>query len=297
MLSMLTAAPRSRVTLGSTTITYLPDGEVHLDPTVFFPASAPDGWSAYAPYLDDDGRLPISVGSFLVQTPIHRVLVDLGLGAVDFDIPGRGSFTGGRLIDSLAAEELRPSDIDTVVFTHLHHDHVGWTTDHAPAPNAVHSGSPTGLTFDRARHVVDRSEWEFWEGSAELTGPDPEAVQKPLSPVVQFLDRGELIVPGVRAIATTGHTPGHTSLLVTAPDSDERVLILGDVMHTQAQVSETHWNFRFDVDAEAGTRTRIRLLDDYQDERTTIAGGHFAGNVFGHFLPARLQHRWAASPR
>jgi hypothetical protein len=68
-------------------------------------------------------------------------------------------------------------------------------------------------------------------------------------------------------------------------------------MHTQAQVSETHWNFRFDVDAEAGTRTRIELLDDYGDGRTTIAGGHFAGNVFGHFLPARLQHRWAASPK
>jgi hypothetical protein len=65
-------------------------------------------------------------------------------------------------------------------------------------------------------------------------------------------------------------------------------------MHTQAQVSETHWNFRFDVDAEAGTRTRIQLLDAYQDERTAIAGGHFAGTVFGRFLPARLQHRWAA---
>jgi glyoxylase-like metal-dependent hydrolase (beta-lactamase superfamily II) len=293
---MLTAAPRTQVTVGSTTVTYLPDGEVHLDPTVFFPASAPDGWSAYAPYLDDDGRLPISVGSFLVQTPEHRLLVDLGLGAVDFEIPGMGSFTGGRLLDSLAAEGLQPSDIDTVFFTHLHHDHVGWTTDHAPAPNSVHHGSPSGLTFGQARHVVDRAEWDHWSGTAELTGPDPEAVQKPLNSVVQFLD-GELVVPGIHAISTAGHTPGHTSLLVTDPGTDHRVLILGDVMHTQAQVSETHWNFRFDVDAEAGTRTRIDLLAAYQDDRTTIAAGHFAGTVFGHFLPPKLQHRWSSGAR
>lgn len=226
-----------------------------------------------------------------------RLLVDLGLGVVDFDIPGMGTFSGGRLLDSLAAESLHPSDIDTVVFTHLHHDHVGWTSDHGPAPNSTHSGSPSGLTFGQARHVVDRAEWDFWNGTAELTGPDPDAVQKPLSSVVLFVDRGELVVPGVRAISTAGHTPGHTSLLVTDPGSDERLLILGDVMHTQAQVSETHWNFRFDVDAEAGTKTRIDLLTAYHDDRTTIAGGHFAGTVFGRFLPARLQHRWAAHPR
>jgi glyoxylase-like metal-dependent hydrolase (beta-lactamase superfamily II) len=292
---MLDAAKRTQVRIGSTTVTYLPDGEVHLDPTVFFPASAPHGWSAYAPYLDEDGRLPISVGSFLIQTPDHRVLVDLGLGAVDFEIPGMGSFAGGRLLESLAAEQLQPCDIDTVFFTHLHHDHVGWTSDHPPAPNANHSGPPSGLTFAQARHMVDRAEWAYWNGTAELTGPDLEAVQKPLSSVVEFLDRGEQVVPGVRAILTAGHTPGHTSLLVTDAETNERLLILGDVMHTQAQVSETHWNFRFDVDAEAGTSTRIRLLDAYHDDRTTIACGHFAGTVFGRFLPASLQHRWAAS--
>jgi hypothetical protein len=80
-------APRSQVTLGTTTVTYLPDGEAHLDPAALFPAPGPGGWAVYAPYFDGDGRLPVSVGSFLIRTGTHRVLVDLGLGRVDFEIP------------------------------------------------------------------------------------------------------------------------------------------------------------------------------------------------------------------
>lgn len=291
---MLIAAPRSQQTIGTTTVTYLPDGEVHLEPTVLFPASAPDGWRAYAPYLDADGQLPVSVGSFLIRTAHHAVLVDLGLGAVDFALAGIGSFRGGRLLDSLAAEGLTPDDIDTVVFTHLHHDHVGWTTNVAPAPNLPSRPPVTGLTFASARHVVDEVEWKHWWGTAEPIGPDPDAVQQPLGSVIEYLRPGEEVVPGVRAIPTAGHTPGHTSLLVTDPGSDRRLLVLGDVMHTQAQISETDWGFLFDADSAAAVRTRHAVLDAYHDERTTIAGGHFAGTVFGQFLPPVPRYRWAA---
>jgi glyoxylase-like metal-dependent hydrolase (beta-lactamase superfamily II) len=163
---MLNPAPRSQVTLGATTVTYLPDGEVHLHPSVLFPASGPDGWAVYAPYLDSDGRLPVSVGSFLIRTGAHKILVDLGLGRVDFEVPGIASFTGGTLLDSLAGEDLEPADIDTIVFTHLHHDHVGWTSNIAPAPNARRTEPVRGLTFPGARHVTDRSEWDYWNGTA-----------------------------------------------------------------------------------------------------------------------------------
>jgi glyoxylase-like metal-dependent hydrolase (beta-lactamase superfamily II) len=179
--------------------------------------------------------------------------------------PGAGlaSFTGGTLLKSLAAEGLSPDDIDTVVFTHLHHDHVGWTSNSAPAPNAGSRPPVTALTFGRARHLVASAEWDYWDGSTEMTGPDPDAVQAPLRAVIDYLPGGEEIVPGLRAVPTPGHTPGHTSLLVTAPSAERRVLILGDVMN-------------------------------YQDAQTVIAGGHFAGSVFGHFLPATLKHGWAA---
>ena len=292
---MLDPAPRSRVTVGDTTVTYLPDGEVHLEPTIFFPTSTAEGWASFAPYLDKDGRLPVSVGSFLIRTATHRVLVDLGLGAVDFEVPDLATFRGGLLLDSLRGEGLGPSDIDAVVFTHLHHDHVGWTSNVAPAPNAPGDRRLAGLTFPNARHLVSRAEWEHWKGTAEITGPDPVAVQQPLADVIEFLADGEEPVPGVRAVSTPGHTPGHTSLLVTdAVRTPQRLLILGDVMHTQAQISETQWNCRFDVDAEHGTRTRTALLEQYRDPDTTVAAGHFAGSVFGRILPPTTQHRWAA---
>lgn len=292
---MLEPAPRSQVTLGGTTVTYLPDGHARLEPTVLFPKSGPTGWAAYAAYLDRDGRLPVSVGSFLVRTSEHRILIDLGLGRVAFDVPGVASFASGRLLDSLRAENLTPEDIDTVVFTHLHHDHVGWTTNVAPAPNAEAGQVVTGLTFADARHLVDEGEWNHWHGTADSTGPDPVAVQHPLADVIEFLDDSRQIAPGVVALPTPGHTPGHTSVLVTDPTSSRRLLILGDVMHSQAQVGEIDWNFLFDDDAERGTRTRAALVEDYQDEDTIVAGGHFAGAVFGRFLPARRRHGWAVA--
>jgi len=88
-------------------------------------------------------------------------------------VPELASFTGGTLLKSLAAEGLSPDDIDTVVFTHLHHDHVGWTSNIAPAPNGGSQQPATALTFSRARHLVAGAEWDYWNGTAEMTGPDP----------------------------------------------------------------------------------------------------------------------------
>jgi len=179
------------------------------------PASQPDGWATHAAFLDERGWFPVSVGSFLVRAADRAILVDLGLGAVDFSIPDVADFRGGGLLEALEAEGLTPGDIDTVVYTHLHHDHVGWTTDVAPAPSAPDGRAVTGLTFPNARHLVSEAEWAYWSGTSELVGPDPVAVQQPLAAVIGFIAGDEEIAPGVRVLATPGHTPGHSSLQVT----------------------------------------------------------------------------------
>jgi glyoxylase-like metal-dependent hydrolase (beta-lactamase superfamily II) len=293
---MVHPAERAQVRVGDTTITYLPDGHARLDPAVLFPASQPEGWATHAAYLDPDGRFPVSIGSFLLRTPQRAILVDLGLGAVDFAVPDVATFTGGRLLESLAAEGLHPTDIDTVFFTHLHHDHVGWTTDLAPAPDAAPDRAVTGLTFPRARHLVSATEWQHWKGTDELVGPHPTAVQNPLADVIAFVTDGAEIAPGVRVLATPGHTPGHCSLTVSDPTGHDhqKVVVLGDVMHCQVQVTESHWSFLFDHDAQQATRTREHLLDQLEDPDTTIAGGHFAGNVFGRVLPPTARRAWAS---
>jgi glyoxylase-like metal-dependent hydrolase (beta-lactamase superfamily II) len=293
---MVRPAERAQIRLGDTTITYLPDGHGRLDPAVFFPSSQPDGWATHAAYLDEDGWFPVSVGSFLVRTPDQAVLVDLGLGAVDFAVPDLASFRGGRLLDSLAAEGLGPGDVDTVFFTHLHHDHVGWTSNVAPAPNAPADQVVEGLTFARARHVVAEAEWNHWAGTAELVGPDPAAVQAPLADRLTFVADGDEIAPGVSVLATPGHTPGHSSLRISDPSgrTEQRLVVLGDVMHCQVQVTESSWSFLFDHDAEQGVRTREQLLKELEDPAVVLAGGHFAGHVFGRVLPPVARRAWAS---
>ncbi|MFC0623676.1 MBL fold metallo-hydrolase [Kribbella deserti] len=76
--------------------------------------------------------------------------MDLGLGAVGFEVPEIAGFRAGQLLESPAAEGLKPDDVDTVFYTHLYHDHVGWTTDLAPAPTVPAGAMPAGLTFRRA---------------------------------------------------------------------------------------------------------------------------------------------------
>ncbi|MGW6916899.1 MBL fold metallo-hydrolase [Kitasatospora sp. NPDC054939] len=289
-------SPRARLTVGGTSVTYLPDGHGRIEPAAFFPGSAPDGWATHGAHLDADGRFTVSIGSFLVRTADGRaVLVDLGLGDVEFAIPGLAAFRGGNLPAALAAEGLAPDDVDTVLFTHLHHDHVGWTSDLAPSPGTRRTRAASGLTFARARHLAAEAEWTHWWGTDDPAGPDPVAVQAPLADRIGFVADGAEIAPGVHVLATPGHTPGHLSLLVTDPTGrdERRILVLGDVMHSQVQIVESQWACAFDHDPAAAVATRRRLLAELEQPSTVLAGGHFSGSVFGRVLPARPRRAWA----
>src|SRR5256714_11549258 len=135
-----------------------------LDRAVSFPASEPADWARHADCLDAEGRLVMSFGAFLIRTGAHRILVDLGMGPVDLAIPDVGRVRGGDLLSSLTQEGLGPADIDTVVFTHLHPDHVGWT-GRAVQPGDDDAGpGAVGLTFGNARHLAGAAEWHYWHG-------------------------------------------------------------------------------------------------------------------------------------
>jgi glyoxylase-like metal-dependent hydrolase (beta-lactamase superfamily II) len=291
---MARPAPGASISVGATTVTYLPDGEGRARPEAFFPGS---DWAAYTAYLDEEGRFPVSIGSFLIRAADRVVLVDLGIGAARFGVPGAADFSGGGLLDSLAAEGLAPADVDTVVFTHLHHDHVGWVTDLAPAPGVPDGAVPGGLTFPAARHLVAEAEWRHWTAAPGFPGPDETAVLGPLADAIGFVADGDRIAPGVTVLATPGHTPGHLSLVVTDPERPEagRVVVLGDVMHCQVQVAESEWGFVFDDAPAEAAATREALLTDLEDERTLLAGGHFAGHVFGRVLPPVARRSWSSA--
>jgi glyoxylase-like metal-dependent hydrolase (beta-lactamase superfamily II) len=121
-------------------------------------------------------------------------------------------------------------------------------------------------------------------------------VQAPLAERLAFVADRDEIAPGVQVLATPGHTPGHSSLRITDPSgrTDRRVVVLGDVMHCQVQVTESSWSFLFDHDADQAVRTREQLLEELEDPGTVVAGGHFAGHVFGRVLPPVSRRAWAS---
>ncbi|MBG0850361.1 MBL fold metallo-hydrolase [Streptomyces spinoverrucosus] len=281
-------ANRSRITVGATTITYVPDGYGAHNPDVLFPGV---DWTTRPGHLED-GRLVLSFGSFLIRAGDRKILVDLAAGKIDVDVPGVAQLKSGALLRSLAAEGLSAGDIDTVVYTHLHLDHVGWTSDVAPLPNAPAAKSPTGLTFGRARHLMSEDEWQYWSTrTGEMGGPDAEAVLKPLDGVVEFVKSGDAIAPGVTVEATPGHTPGHLAIVVSDPSgvSSESVYIAGDILHSPAQIPDPALVFSSDVAPDQARAVRDRVL---KRPDTVIAAGHFTGGVFGRVTSVGDAHVW-----
>src|SRR4051812_16769640 len=121
------AAPcdQSTLTVGDFRIHYLPDGHGRFVPSAMFAAATPEALAQHPQYLDEAGRFPVSVGSFLIESGDQNILVDTGFGTVEMDVEGFASMKSGKLLESLAKAGKRPEDVQRVVFTHLHGDHVG----------------------------------------------------------------------------------------------------------------------------------------------------------------------------
>jgi glyoxylase-like metal-dependent hydrolase (beta-lactamase superfamily II) len=276
-------APVSSIAIGDIRLTYLPDGHARMSPTAIFPTSDEQLWNAHPEYLDEDHRIVVTFGGFLVETGDRKLVVDLGFGVGELTLPELDATAeGGRLLDSLHGIGVEPAEVDTVVYTHLHFDHVGWTSTQGR------------LTFPNARHVAGAGEWDFWRGVTDEhlagVGPHPETVQAPLEGRMESMADGEVLAPGVNAVATPGHTPGHCSLVISS--GTDRAVIMGDTVMCPLQFQERDLTFLFDVDPDLALRTRRKMFDEIEgDPRTVVAGGHYADAVFGRVLPGQ-GNRW-----
>jgi glyoxylase-like metal-dependent hydrolase (beta-lactamase superfamily II) len=273
------AAPQQSISIGDIRITNLPDGEGHIVATGMFPASTEEAWQAHQQFLDDDGRLVTNIAGFLIQTGDRNILVDLGFGDHTAEWPDFAVFTGGRLLDSLKQAGVSPAEVDTVVYTHMHLDHTGWTT------------TGENLTFPNARHIAAAAEWAHWqEPDQSGVGPNAEAVLAPLSSHIEQVGDGDVIAPGVNVLATPGHTPGHQSIVVSS--GTDRAVILGDVINCPVQIAEPEWSVLFDVDPALARRTRDSLLAELEGSSTIVSGSHFTESVFGRVVPGQGQRLW-----
>jgi len=258
--------------IGSMTITPLIDGEILADPPAYYSNVTDEDWQPHSRFLDTcTGDLSVTVGSHLIRHEDRLILIDTGNGPQPV-FP----WVGGGLRSSLAAAQVKPSDITDVVYTHLHSDHIGWSSI---------DGKPF---FPNATYRVDKRDWDFfmdpnydmpdWERS--LTVPERDAATVKLAPIknqLEFFEGDDEVLPGINAIEASGHTPGSTVLELVS--DGERGVLIGDLVHAQPELIEVGkgWDFFAHIDSEVGLEAVRRISKWLVDEKLPFAGAHFTG--------------------
>lgn len=223
-------------------------------------------------YIDPGGRLILCVQSYVVRTPHHTILVDTCVG--NHKPRPRRSFwdlmSSDRYEKGLAATNLRVDEIDYVMCTHLHVDHVGWNT-------RLENGRWVP-TFPRAKYLFADRELEHW---TQRQKDDPTScpwIEDSVLPIVAA-NRAELVTSDhalgdhIRLMPTPGHTPDHFSVLV-GKGSDDAVLT-GDAIHSPLQARYPELSMFSDFDGKQAARSRRALLERFCDTRTLCCTAHF----------------------
>jgi len=241
-------APFNRFVLGKFEVTTLLGGTRTVEnPTQIFGLNAdPADFAALseAHFLATD-KSQFFFTPTLVNTGAELVLFDTGLAAP-------------LITAALAAAGYTPDQIDVVVITHMHGDHIGGLQTDA------------GPTFPNARYVTGRVEHNHWSGAAN-EGFDKSV--RPLNDKITFLDDGGSVVSGVTAMAAFGHTPGQMAFNIESEDA--RLAILADTTnHPVWSLARPDWEVRFDMDKPAAAATRRRLLGMLAADRVPFVGYH-----------------------
>ncbi|MFE2214208.1 MBL fold metallo-hydrolase [Streptomyces canus] len=262
--------------LGDVRLTYVVDAAMELDTAGFLPAVPAAYWREHPEALAPSGRISASAGGVLVERGGRRLMVDAGLGANVLS-PALGVSQGGALPHTLRALGVSPASVDTVAFTHLHTDHTGL---------GFLRGRDRELrkAFPRADYLVADAEWgPFWRGEIKVGAPSWEEFMVPMSRVLRRFDDGDEVWPGVTALITPGHSPGHTTYVIAASEG-RRILVLGDAFHTPAQLTHPEWPSGPDVDVEGVLKARETLLTQLLAPRTYAFAFHFGDQAFGRVV-------------
>lgn len=231
-------------------------------------------------YATPDGKQRMNFQGFVVQTPDQVIVVDSCIGAGrkrDFDV---FCDLPEGFIEDLESLGITRHDVDTVMCTHLHFDHVGWNT---------YKDSATGTyqpTFPNARYLFGRKEYEAWQDVLRHDGVHTDThLVECVDPIVDlgladFIEGDHRICAEVSCEPSHGHTPGHVHVRIDS--KGESAVITGDLMHHPMQVAMPERTATFDMDKDAGRATRVGFVDKYKDSGTVVIGAHFAGSTAGH---------------
>ncbi len=235
--------------------------------------------------------LLLSFHCFVVRTGGLTILVDTCVGN-DKERPTRPPWhrRRGPFLDRLRAAGVAPEDVDIVMCTHLHADHVGWNTqlvDGAWVP-----------TFPRARYLFAEAEFKYWQRLYDGNPATPIAYGSFADSILPVVASGQAdmistdhrVATGIQLEGAAGHTPG--TLLIHVEDGSGHAILCGDILHHPVQMAHPEWSTHFCVNPELSRRNRTGLLCRYADTETRLLTGHFQSPTAGRIRREGAAYRF-----
>ena len=219
-----------------------------------------------------------------IRTGEHSILIDTGCGVDE-------QSGVGKLLQNLKTEGIQCAEIDTVILSHGHGDHIGGNTD-----------SEGRSVFPNARYIMCKEEWESWTSDPNLTHIDVEepvrqmfikGIQKNLIPIkdqLDLIDGDTEIMPGVELIRAPGHTPG--SMVMVISSGAEQLLGAFDIFHQPIEIERPDLYDTFDISIEQASRTRIQILSRFGTTNPLVFASHFPFPGLGHIVPRGDAWSW-----
>jgi glyoxylase-like metal-dependent hydrolase (beta-lactamase superfamily II) len=225
----------------------------------------------------------------VVNTGDKLYIVDTGMGSSTMFGP-----TTGKLMASLKAAGIDPADVDGILATHAHCDHVWGIMDDNGKPN-----------FPNAQIYISQADFDFWTDEAKLALKDPaymkpfvEGARKNLLPVrdrIVFVKDGQEFVPGIQAISAPGHTVGHTIFMITS--EGKSIAAIGDLTHHHVLlVEKPRLEFAYDTDPKQSAGSRVRILEMLAANKIPLVAYHFPWPGYGHVVKSGDGFRYISAP-
>jgi glyoxylase-like metal-dependent hydrolase (beta-lactamase superfamily II) len=272
-----------RMMVGDIEVTVLNDGTDELPAAMLFPSLSAEAIDQLLAMNDLASPVETSFNAFLVNTGTRLVLIDTGGGALD------GS-TLGHLVGNLKAAGYQAEQIDEVYVTHMHWDHIGGLL------------SAGARTFPNAVLRAGKADADYWLDAKKMAAAPKEQqetfqhAQELITPYIKAgkflpIEQDGVLVPGVSAYATHGHTPGHTSYLLES--KGQKMIVLGDIVHVASvQFANPTVQMQYDSDPKAGAAQRVKIFAEAAAGNYWVAGAHLSFPGIGHLKADGAGYRW-----
>ncbi|MEM7099356.1 MAG: MBL fold metallo-hydrolase [Pseudomonadota bacterium] len=228
------------------------------------------------PFVDERNRIVLSMHSLIVESQGQTIMVDTCIGNDKPRSYPKWNYMQSDFLEKFVAAGFSTDQIDTVLCTHMHVDHVGWNT-------RLVAGRWTP-TFANADYLFAKDEWMHWKDEEQEYGPVIEDSVQPIfdADLAVLVDQNHRVNDEVCLIPTPGHTPGHVSIHIVS--EGEEAIITGDMIHHPCQIKYPNWSSTADHNQDNAAATRDIFVKQYSDQPVLIIGTHFAGPTAGHIV-------------